>query len=108
MSIEAFVKEWLSGGEDRHLRVKHGGEGGLFYVLREDADDNDAERDDRRAERRAKEIDTDHLRKLLNQAEDLLIEATEGEDFNGCPAPDEAIEPYLQVVRAIESRKVML
>ena len=45
MSIEAFVKEWLSGGEDRHLRVKHGGEGGLFYVLREDADDNDAERD---------------------------------------------------------------
>lgn len=66
------------------------------------------ERDDRRAERRAKEIDTDHLRKLLNQAEDLLIEATEGEDFNGCPAPDEAIEPYMQVIRAIESRKVML
>ena len=45
MTIEAFVKEWLSGGEDRHLRVKHGGEGGRFYVLREDDYDHDAERD---------------------------------------------------------------
>lgn len=66
------------------------------------------EREDRRADRRAKEIDTDHLRKLLNQAEDLLVKVTDGDDFNDCPAPDEAIEPYMQVIRAIESRKGML
>jgi hypothetical protein len=35
-NIESVVKEWLEASTDRRVLISHGGEGGRFYVLKDD------------------------------------------------------------------------
>ena len=38
MSIESTVKEWMEAHPDRRVVLTHGGNGGRFYVLKENED----------------------------------------------------------------------